>query len=294
MIGNIENVISSPDVRSVESSIKRLTQITEENRDGIKLCQSTLHTSCIVTKEKDEDILRELAKHNFKSKIRDKVKFFMPGTREWLLKQVNEWSSNQNKHDSRILLLTAGPGFGKSVFAAKVCDDFEKKGKLAASHFCDFSDSNLRDPMMMLQSLASQMCDTVVGFKEKLLDQLKRPHKVRNLKDAFGIYLQNPLDELEVEEAILVVIDGLDESAADDKNEIVNLNADYFPSLPECIKVLVTSRPEIIVAKLRGLRKINLKSNDANNGSDLELYLKAYLPHLADIQANTLARMCQV
>ena len=300
-------------VRSVESSINRLTQITEENSDRIKLCQSALqqqndkepaqnsitcpsphtsHTTTTTTKENDENILRELAKHNFKSKIRGKVKFFMPGTREWLLKQVNEWF-DENKHDSRILLLTAGPGFGKSVFAAKVCEDFEKKGKLAASYFCEFSDSNLRDPMMMLQSLASQMCESVAGFKEKLLDQLKRPHKVRNLKDAFGIYLQNPLDELEIEEPSLVVIDGLDESAADDKNEIVNLIADYFPSLPECIKVLVTSRPEIIVAKLRGLRKINLKSNDANNGSDLELYLKAYLPHLADIQANTLARMCQ-
>ena len=266
--------ILSNDVKSVESSINRLEQITEETRD-----------------EKDEDILRKLAKHNFKSKIRGKVRFFMPGTREWLLKQVNEWF-DEDKHDSRILLLTAGPGFGKSVFAAKVCDDFEKKGKLAASHFCDFSDSNLRDPMMMLQSLASQMCETVVGFKEKLLDQLKRPHQVRNLKDAFGIYLRNPLDELEVEEAILVVIDGLDESAADDKNEIVNLIADYFPDLPECIKVLVTSRPEITVAKLSGLQKINFESN-ANNGSDLEFYLKACLPRLADMQADTLGRMCQ-
>ncbi|CAB4028529.1 Hypothetical predicted protein, partial [Paramuricea clavata] len=206
--------VLSNDVKSVESSINRLEQITEETRD-----------------EKDEDILRKLAKHNFKSKIRGKVKLFMPGTRKWLLKQVNEWF-DENKHDSRILLLTAGPGFGKSVFAVKVCDDFEKKGKLAASHFCDFSDSNLRNPMIMLQSLASQMCDTVVGFKEKLLDQLKRPHQIQNLKDAFGIYLQNPLDELEREESILVVIDGLDESAADDKNEIVNLIANYFPDLP--------------------------------------------------------------
>ena len=54
----------------------------------------------------------------------------------------------------------------------------------------------------MLQSLASQMCENVVGFKEKLLDHLKRPHEVQNLRDAFGIYLQNPLDELELAEPL--------------------------------------------------------------------------------------------
>ncbi|CAB4006769.1 E3 ubiquitin- ligase DZIP3 [Paramuricea clavata] len=124
------------------------------------------------------------------------------------------------------------------------------KGKVAASHFCDFSNSNLRDPMMMLQSLASQMCENITGFKEKLLDQLRRPHQVQNLKYAFRIYLQNPLDELDLEEPSLVVIDGLDESAADDKNEIMNLIADYFKDLPECIKFLVTSRPEIAIGKL--------------------------------------------
>ena len=181
----------------------------------------------------------------------------------------------EKEQKSRMLLLTAGPGFGKSVFAAKVCEEFKKEGKLAASHFCDFSNSNLRDPMIMLQSLASQMCENIAGFREKLLDQLRRPHQVRSLKDAFRIYLQNPLDELEVEKPSLVVIDGLDESEADNKNEIVNLIADYFPDLPECIKVLVTSRPELSIANLSSVKKINIANNDTCNDLDLKRYLKA-------------------
>ncbi|CAB4004557.1 E3 ubiquitin- ligase DZIP3, partial [Paramuricea clavata] len=288
------------DVRSIKRSVNRLTQITE---DALKqICQSRLEQvpkNGNRNKENDEDLLGKLAKHNFKSKIRGKVKFFLPGTRQWLLKNVDEWFIG-DKHESKIFLLTAGPGFGKSVFAAKVCEDFKKKGKLAACHFCDFSDSNLRNPMMMLQSLASQMCENVVGFKEKLLDQLQRRHQVRSLKDAFGIYLQNPLDELEAEESSLIVIDGLDESTADDKNEIVNLIADYFPDLPDFIKILVTSRPEISVAKLKGLKKINIKSNDADNNSDLEIYLRACLPSLPDRNAEngpdllkTLVEICE-
>ena len=275
-------------VESIDRSVTRLKQITE---DGMKqLCQSALEQVSKDTtseksrsKENGEDLLLKLAKHNFKSKISKKVKLFLPGTREWLLEKVDEWFFG-NEHESRILLLTAGPGFGKSVFAAKVCEDFKKKGKLAACHFCDFNDSNLRNPMMMLQSLASQMCENVVGFKEKLLDQLQRPHEVRSLKDAFRIYLQNPLNELEVEESSIVVIDGLDESAAEDKNEIVNLIGDYFPDLPEFIKILVTSRPVISLAKLpvRDLQKIDIENNDFSNETDLEYYLQVFLPHLAD------------
>ncbi|XP_028417987.1 LOW QUALITY PROTEIN: uncharacterized protein LOC114542711 [Dendronephthya gigantea] len=250
-------------LRSIECILDHLTRALEENR-----------------RESDEDILRKLAKHNFK-KIKRKVKFFLPGTREWLLKEVDEWFCN-SESDSRIKLLTAGPGFGKSVFAAKICEDFEKNGKLAACHFCDFSNSNLRDPMTMLQSLASQMCESVPGFKDKLLDQLKRPHQVQNLKDAFQIYLQNPLDELEIKEPRLVVIDGLDESAADNKNEIAHLIAEYFPDLPEYIKILVTSRPEISVAdlRIRGDQKTDISNVHYNNNSDLELYFEECFPSL--------------
>ncbi|XP_028402231.1 uncharacterized protein LOC114525210 isoform X1 [Dendronephthya gigantea] len=237
--------------------------------------------------ESDEDLLRKLPKHNFMGKIRRKVNFFLPGTRKWLLRNVDEWFQKCDS-DSRIRLITAGPGFGKSVFAAKICDGFGKKGKLAACHFCDFSNSNLRDPMVMMQSLASQMCGNVPGFKKKLLDQLKRPHQVQNLRDAFQIYLQNPLDELEIKEPRLVVIDGLDESAADHKNEITHLIAEYFPDLPEYIKILVTSRPEISVAdlRLRNDQKTNIANVNANNNSDLELYFKDCLPSLVGREVN--------
>jgi hypothetical protein len=134
---------------SLKDSVNRLTQITE---DGLKqICQSPLepvpkngNLEKNRNKENDEDLLRKLAKHNFKSKIRGKFKFFLPGTGQWLLKEVDEWFIG-NEYESKILLLTAGQGFGKSVFAAKVCEDFKKKGKLAACHFCDFSDSNLRN-----------------------------------------------------------------------------------------------------------------------------------------------------
>ena len=275
---DIKKILTLQDKKELpESPQKRLSQVPGDSSPENKRC-----------KQDDEDHLRKLAKCSFKTKIKRKVEFFMPETRQWLLKEVNDWFLGK-KNGSRILVLKAGPGFGKSVFAAKLCEDFKKNGKLAACHFCDFSDSNLRNPMMMLQSLASQMCENIHGFKEKLLDQLKRPHKVSSLKDAFGVYLQNPLDELEIDERepLLIVIDGLDESSADDKNDIVNLVADYFPDLPDHIRVLVTSRPEISLAKLNGIPEIDIGIKDANNESDIAMYLKYFLPSIAQRNDNS-------
>jgi WD40 repeat protein len=280
------NLQQENDSDTFTTSMQHLTQITKENRQGIQqLCQfSSMQNkierpTCDSKEDKgNEKLLQTLAKNNFKSKIRSKVKSFHPGTRDWLLKKVKNWFTTEE--ESSLLLITGGPGFGKSVFAAKVCEIFRENGNLAACHFCDFSNSNLKDPMMMMQSLASQMCENVPGFEEKLIDQLKRPHKVNSLKDAFQIYFQNPLDELEVEPR-LIVIDGLDESATDDKSDMVKLIADHFVDLPKCVKVLVTSRPEISIVRLSCAKTIAIDASNNDNGSDLLEYLKVCLPSLA-------------
>ncbi|CAB4008297.1 Hypothetical predicted protein [Paramuricea clavata] len=100
----------SDDVKSMESSINRLTQIAEENRDGMKQKiknSITRHSQASkdtnyqnnCSKENDEYLLQKLAKHNFKSKIRSKVKFFHPGTREWFLKEVERFFKNEYKKE---------------------------------------------------------------------------------------------------------------------------------------------------------------------------------------------------
>ena len=255
----------------------------------------------------EEEELQKLAKHNFKSKIKAKAKSFHPNTRVWALEELNKWFAAED--GSNLLLLTAGPGFGKTVFAAKVCELFSQntgdenidsrntadqntggqnaggqniggqKGKLAACHFCMFNDSNLSDPMRMLKSLASQMCENVPGFKEKLMDQLKRSPRIQSLQDAFRMYLQNPLDELE-EEPRLIVIDALDESASDGKSDMVKMIADVFPELPASLKVLVTSRPGISLERLSDVGKIEIATKHAAHKLDLEQYLSDCLPSL--------------
>ena len=97
-----------------ESPQKRLSQVPGDSSLENKRC-----------KQDDEDHLRKLAKFNFKTRIKRKVEFLMPETRQWLLKEVNDWFLGK-KNGSRILVLKAGPGFGKSVFAAKLCEDLKR------------------------------------------------------------------------------------------------------------------------------------------------------------------------
>ena len=263
---------------------QRLSRVSTEQRQiehsaldsGVNAVRETSYSS------KEAQLLKNLAKQNFKSKIRSKVNLFHPGTREWLFKTVESWFTKEE--ESIILLIKADPGFGKSVFAAKICGIFKENDKFAACHFCDYSDSNLKDPMMMIQSLASHMTENIPGFKEKLVDQLQRPHKVNNLKDAFQIYLQNPLDEIEVEPR-LIVIDGLDESTTEYKSEMVKLIGDHFSDLPKCVKVLITSRPEISLNTLQHISTIKILKENEKCDLDLLKYLKDNLPSLANRDA---------
>ena len=274
------------------SSLQHITKVTEETHQEIQR-QSQIKTEEPQKKrprlefgvsqvcEKpynitEAQLLQNLAKHNFKSKIRSKLKLFLPGTREWLFKRVESWFTKED--ESRILLIKARPGFGKSVFAAKVCEIFKENYEFAACHFCDYSDSNLKDPMKMMESLASHMAENLPGYREKLVDQLQRRPTVKSLKDAFQIYLQNPLDEIEVEPR-LIVIDGLDESTTETKSEMVKLISDHFPDLPNCVKVLITSRPEISLKTLKHTSNVEIQRE--NEELDLLIYLKHKLPRLA-------------
>lgn len=260
------------DVKDLQQCVERLERGILQDREGKEeLFQFNLRQS--------EMLLRNLAKHNFRGVIREKSELFHHGTREWLIKKVENWFTNED--ESRCLLVKAAPGFGKSVFAAKVCQLFEKMDKLAACHFCQFSNWNLKDPKMMLQSLASHLCESIPGFKEKLLDQLNRPHVADSLCETFQIYLQNPLDNVEAKPK-LIVIDGLDEITTDDKRDVVTLISDHFPALPTCVKVLVTSRPELCLKTLEHTRTIEIDVENEENRSDLFAYLKDCLPSLVD------------
>ena len=235
--------------------------------------------------------INRLARFDFTGRIEDLTKKFHDETREWLFNELSNWMNNKN---SKVMIVTAGPGFGKSVLSAKVCELYKERGQLAAYHFCDFRNSDSRNPHRILQSLASQMYENVKEFRDKLTEVLRREHSRNSLSDAFRVLLKEPLHALDREEPMLIVVDALDESTADVKCEFLELISDEFSELPAWIKILITSRPELKVKKkLSHLNPFEILPDDKRHNFDLKRFFRHRLPDLKKNDLNSLISKCE-
>ena len=221
----------------------------------------------------------KLAKFDFKGKIDALSKKFLVGTRQWFFDKLSTWFCDE---ESKVMILTAGPGIGKSVLAAKVCELYKQSGQLAGCHFCDYRKASCGKASSILQSLASQMCDNVVGFRDKLTELLQREHSWDSLSDANFLLLNEPLHSLDTREPMLIIVDALDETATGDKSEFLELISDEFLELPKWIKILITSRPELPVRKkLEHFKPLEIRADSDWQTEDVEYFIQESLPNIS-------------
>ena len=236
----------------------------------------------------------EFAPSNLTEKIQGLCNKFQHGTRQWFFDQLSRWFDD--KQQSRVMILTAGPGVGKSVLAAKVCEMYEKREKLAACHFCDFKNPDYSNPQRIVRSLFSQMCHNIKGFRDKLPEILQCERSSPDLlSDAFRVLLNDPLHALDRPEPVLIVIDGLDESKTDIKNEFLELISGKFPELPPWVKILITSRPELQVRNyLQHFNPVEIRPDDYphNHRNDIKHYITHFLPDVAEDTLSSFILKC--
>ena len=127
---------------------------------------------------------------------------------------------------------------------------------------------------MMLQSLACQLSDIIPEYKSAILEVLSRnlggDLNGMEVSDLFELLLMEPLSKVKDPGSnILMVIDGLDESEYQGRNELVDVIANNFCKLPAWFRFLVTTRPEINIAdSLRVLEPLQLEPSDNENLQD--------------------------
>ena len=131
----------------------------------------------------------------------------------------------------------------------------------------------------MLQSLACHMCHALPEFKLALVEKLSR-NTGKDLNDMgveelFALLFKEPFSSVkDPGRNMLIVIDGLDESDYHDRNELLEVIVNHFCKLPMWIRFLVTSRPEINIAKtLRHLQPFQLKAEDRQNQNDIKRFI---------------------
>ncbi|KAL9961934.1 hypothetical protein ACROYT_G030978 [Oculina patagonica] len=233
--------------------------------------------------DKTEELLRNLAKSEFKGDIEYHAQRFQEGTREWIFKRVDDWLDDRSS-PNRVMVISGAAGMGKSVISAVICKRMENAGRLSGSHFCQHNNRRYRNPRLMLQSLACHLSHALPEYKNALVEQLSRnlgPVELNSMgvEELFALLLKEPLSKItDPGRNILMVIDGLDESEYQGRNELLDVIANQFFKLPMWIRFFVTTRSEINIAEsLKNLQPVQLEGNQEENKKDIQLFFETQL-----------------
>ena len=280
---------SEKDIKSQLRDIKKMVKDVLGDRGTVRdnKVDTKLQEDVEVQREKnrENEILKKLAKIETLKNVRNHAERYVDGTRLSFFSAVDSWL-NDSSSPNRVMVISGSAGMGKSVISAVICEKMQDAGRLAGSHFCQHDRARHRNPKVMLQSLASQLCDILPEYKKALVEKLSRNLGVEinnmEVKDLFEVLFEEPLASLnDSSMTYLMVIDGLDESEFQGRNELLDVIANYFKGLPLWIRFLVTTRPEIRIAEnLKNLLPLQLDPNAEENVKDIYLYFDKQISHL--------------
>ena len=244
--------------------------------------------------DKADKVLRSLSKSQFTGDIEYHAQRFQEGTREWIFQRVENWLNDQTS-SNRVMVISGNAGMGKSVISAVICKRMQNAGRLSGSHFCQHNNVRYRKPQLMLQSLAIHLSYTLPEYKKALTEQLSRNLGMElnsmGVEELFSLLFKEPLSTVtDPERNILMVIDGLDESEYQGRNDLLDVIANQFSRLPQWIRFFVTTRPEINIAEsLKHLQPIHLHENQEENLRDIRLFFEMRLsPKIAEEQKDVI------
>ena len=236
----------------------------------------------------EKEILNKLSKIDTLKNVRCHADRYVQGTRLSIFAKVEGWLDDRSS-PNRVMVISGNAGMGKSVISAVMCEKMQEAGRLAGSHYCQHDRARHRNPKVMLQSLASQLCNFLPDYKKALVEKVSRNLGVEinnmEVKDLFEVLFEEPLTSLtpthDPSLTYLMVIDGLDESEFQGRNELLDVIANYFQNLPLWIRFLVTTRPERNIAEaLKNLHPLQLDPNIEENVKDIHLCFEKQVSHL--------------
>ena len=236
-------------------------------------------------KVEGDETLQKLAKVNTEKIIQYHSGKYQEGTRLHIFEKIKLWLDDLTS-ENRVMVISGDAGMGKSVIAAVVCQRMQHAGRLSGSHFCQHNKERYRNPKVMLQSLACQLCDVLPEYKSELVKKLSRNLGVDmnslEVQELFEFLFEEPLCGVgDPGRNLLLVIDGLDESEYKGRNELLDVIANQFCTLPAWVRFCVTARPEVNIAgRLKKFNPVQLKQDDEENLKDIRLFLERQLSNV--------------
>ena len=185
-----------------------------------------------------------------------------------------------------MMVISGNAGMGKSVIAAVICKRMQEAGRLSGSHFCQYNNVRYCKPQLMIQSLACHLSHALPEYKRALGEQLSRNlgTDLNNMgvEELFALLFKEPLSAVgDPGRNMLMVIDGLDESEYQGRNELLDVIANQFCKLPIWIRFLVTTRPALNIAeRLKHLKPLELQPDGEDNLEDVRVFCLKRLEHV--------------
>jgi len=175
----------------------------------------------------------------------------LKGTREDLLKQVQEWAAAEEGH---VLWINGAAGSGKSSLATSAALMLEES--IGGYFFCKRDSKELRDAGRVLPTIAAKLARVCPPYGNLVAEALKTDWDLgsQSIEQQFEGLFRGPLGNLQGKGMAmpnyLVVIDALDECVDEDdtitqaekRKDLVDCLCS-FQSLSSWLKVLITSRP---------------------------------------------------
>ena len=247
------------------------------------------------SEDKENEVLEKLAVVDTDRVIQNYAKKYEQGTRKSIIERVKLWLEDRSS-ENRVTVVSGNAGMGKSVIAAVVCKTMNQESRLAGCHLCQHNKARGRKPQVMLQSLARKLCDVLPKYKnvlaEKLSGNLGADINSLEVGELFELLFEEPLSSVgDPGRNFLLVIDGLDECEYQRRNEVLDVIANHFSTLPVWLRFFVTTRPEINIAdRLQKFNPFQLEQDDEENVEDIRLFLERQLQSSCEEVINELTR----
>jgi WD40 repeat protein len=196
--------------------------------------------------------------------------------RQWFFQRIEDWRVNSTQP---ALLITGGPGVGKSAVIAALIHD-NPSGAVLAYHCCRADTPATLEPANFVSSLAAMLSARLEEYAEILKDRVigKSLENVQtDPANAFEKAILAPLKKLH-EPAVgrrLLLIDALDEALTHrGRPTIVEMLAMRLAFLPPWLRIVATTRSEHnVLNQLRELRALELSAENPLSQDDLREFI---------------------
>ena len=274
----------------IMKALKRNADVLNEMKGDVKALRKDNES------RSDELLNKHLVWCNFQTEIELYYERFTEGTREWVFEELLTWFDDKNSKN-RAFVISGLAGMGKSVIAAAIFKKFAKH--VAACHFFQYNNTKYNSPKFFLQSVAWQVCKYFPAYKEALTNilsgKLAQSLDDMNVEGLFSTLFKEPLSDVDGPgKPILIVLDALDESVKNEREELVHLISNHLHKLPSYVRFVITTRLEkSLIDRLEKLNPLYIRGDDPRNLHDLRLVLEERILETSPSKAELIDRLAE-